>query len=142
MKKTLVAWIAMSAALLWAGCAHLDTTPPGPEDRVLTGQVTNNAGGADLPPNTEVTVLVIDLGQGIGKGEVLGEQTIKNPTQMPVPFRIEYRAADAVLRGSVNVEARISVAGRLRYLTKSAHPVTTGNVNDPHNVEVELAAKP
>lgn len=140
MKRFLLACAVVSWLGGLAGCASLDTTGPGSAERVLTGVVTNNAGGTELPPNTEVMVRVVDLARGEGRGEVLGEETIKNPRQMPVPFKIEFRAEDAVLRGSVAIEARISVGGRLRYTTVAGHPVTPGNVNDPHTVEVELAA--
>jgi uncharacterized lipoprotein YbaY len=61
---------------------------------------------------------------------------------MPVPFRIEFSADDALLRRGVNLEARISVAGRLRYTTTLAHPLTLANAGDSHVVEVALAKAP
>lgn len=130
----------LALAALWASCSHLDLTPPGSAERVLVGTVSTRSGG-ELPPNAEVTVRVMDLSSGSGRADVLGEQTITDARTMPVPFRIEYRAEDALLMRNVTVEARISVDGRLSYLTKTAHPLTLANVNDTHRVEVEPAVK-
>ncbi|HWL17019.1 MAG TPA: YbaY family lipoprotein [Opitutus sp.] len=137
--KALLFFLAASVALFAAGCANLDSFAPGPADRVLTGVITNNTGGGELPPNTEVTIRVVDLSRGEGRGEVLGEETIMNPARMPVSFRVEYTAEDQLLMRSVNVEARIAVGGRLRYTTVQGHPVTLANVNDSHVVVVEAA---
>ncbi len=140
MKLTPFPLLAVFFGFLIAGCDHLDTTPPAPADRILSGVVTNNA-QTELPADSEVTVRVLDVSRGESRSEVLGEQTIKNPGRMPVAFRIEYRAEDAILARGVTVDARISVGGRLRYTTASAHPVTLGNVHDSHVVEVALATK-
>lgn len=141
MKTSLVALLVVSFGFFSAGCGHLDTSSLGAADRVLTGYITNNTGGGELPANSEVWIRILDLSQGLDKGEVLGEETIMNPGRMPVNFRIEYRAEDAVLMRSVTVDARISVDGRLRYMTKTAHPITLGNVNDTHVVQVDVAGK-
>ncbi len=140
MKRTLLVFLATYLGLGLAACSHLDTTPRASADRVLTGVVSNNT-NAELPANSEVTVRVMDVSQGESRAEVLGEQTIENPGHMPVMYRIEFRAEDALLSRGVNVEARISVGGHLRYTTTSAHPVTPGNVNDSHPLEVTLTAK-
>lgn len=137
----LIGLLGIGLAAMVAGCAHLDTTPPASAERVLTGIVSNGT-NAPLPSNSEVTVRIVDLSRGEGRGEVLGEQTILNPGSMPVMFRIEYVAEDAVLRRSVNVEARVSVGGRLRYTTTTAHPVTMGNLSETHVLDVVLAQKP
>ena len=139
IKVTSLALFACSAGWLLSSCSHLDTSPPG-ADRVLTGTVTSRA-VVELPPNAEVTVRIVDLSLGVSRPDVLAEQTISGPTTMPVPFRIEYRADDAQLMRSVAVEARISIDGRLRYITKTAHPLTLSNVNDPHSIDVEPAGK-
>ncbi len=139
--KTIAAVLGVMAGLLGSGCEHLDTTVPGLGDRVLTGVVTNATGGGPLPDDTEVWIQVVDRGDGVQRTEVLGEATITNPGRLPVPFQIEFRAEDPVLRGSVEVEARISVRGRLTYMTKTAHPVTLANVGREMTVMVEVPAE-
>lgn len=144
MKTSFFVPLALAVACAVSGCGHLDTSFTNTADRVLTGVVSASAMGEGtmLPADAEVIVRVIDLGHGMGHGEELGEETIKGPVQMPVPFRIEYRAEDPVLLGSVNVEARISIGGQVRYLTMTGHPVTLGNANQSHVVVVEPARKP
>lgn len=123
-----------------AGCSHLDLAGPMNSDRVLVGTITART-PVDLPAGAEVIVRVVDLSKGEARAEVLGEQTIANPGSMPVAFRIEYRAEDTQLRATIDVDARISVGHRLVYMTTSRHPVTLGNVNDEHTVEVEPVSR-
>lgn len=139
MKKIAVALSLF--ALIFAGCSHLDTTAPGDADRVVTGVVT---AGSDesLPDHCEVWVRVLDVSHGEARPEVLGEQTITNPGHLPVPFKIEFRAEDAVLRQSVSIDARISVGRQLRYYTASRHPLSVSNVTEPQTVLVVPATQP
>lgn len=141
MKAFRPAFLALCVGAFVAGCTHLDLTPPGSSDRIVTGVVSNNT-NAPLPGDTEVVVRVVDVSRGEARAEVLGDQTIVNPGRMPVPFRIEFSAEDARLRRGINLEARISVGGRLRYTTTLAHPLTLANVPDSHVVEVSLAQSP
>ncbi len=141
MMKTIALVLCVMAGLLMSGCEHLDTTTSGFGDRVIEGVVTTASGGGPLPEGSEVWIQVVDRGDGVQRAEVLGEETIKNPGRMPVPFRIEFRAEDPVLRGSVEVEARISIRGRLTFMTKTAHPVTLGNVGSEMTVIVEVPAE-
>jgi uncharacterized lipoprotein YbaY len=139
MKTFSLALLVSVLGLMFAGCGHLDTTPPSSAERVLKGVV--NHANEDLPPGSEVTVRVLDLTRGNGRAEVLGETTVTNATKMPVPFTIEFTAEDGQLMRTVNVEARVSVGGHLRYTTTTGHPITLGNVNDSHVIEVQLATK-
>lgn len=141
MNRVLSIVSIVSLGWMLTACQHLDLAGSTSADRVLNGIVTSRDNG-QLPPNCEVTVRVLDLSQGENQPDVLGEQTIANPSAWPVPFRIEYRADDAVLLRNVTVDVRVSVAGRLRYTTRTAHPVTLGNFNDRHLIEVAPAAQP
>jgi len=132
-----------AALLAFAACKQLDLSSPSSTDRVLTGIVTTqNANPAELPRSAEVTVQIVDLSRGANQPEILGEQTIKSPAAWPVPFSIEFSADDALLLRGVGVDARVSVGGKLRYVTRIAHPVTVANVGEQHVVNVELAAQP
>lgn len=141
MMKTIAVVLCVLAGLMVSGCEHLDTSSTTLGDRVLEGVVTTVSGGGPLPEGSEVWIQVVDRGDGVGRAEVLGEETIKNPERMPVPFRIEFRAEDPVLRGNVEVEARISIRGRLTFMTKTAHPVTQANVDDLVTVIVEVPSE-
>lgn len=141
-------------ALFAAGCGHIDTTPAGDPDRVLTGAVRFDA---TLPAGAEVVVRVIappsseplraaanDLPLGarptMQRAErVLGEhrQTLGSGTMQPVPFEIEYHAEDAALRRGLNVEARISIGGKVRYRTINAHVLTLTSAPFKQDVSVQ-----
>lgn len=138
-KMRFPAVLVASLAVLAGACSHLDMSPPSSFDRVLTGVVDH--AGEDLPSGSEVVVRIVDDSAGVSRPEVLGEATIKNAAKMPVGFRIEYRAEDAQLMRSVNVEARVSIGGRLRFTTTTGHPITLGNVNDAQVISVQEAVK-
>lgn len=143
MKSSACAYVAAFGLLLaGAGCEHLDLATAGSPDRVLNG--TLNVPSA-LPAGTEVLVRLIDVaakdsapmpaGSDLPLGDrarpvavdrVLGEhrQKLETGTTQPVPFKIEYRAEDSVLRHGLTVEARISYGGKVRYRTLNAHVVT------------------
>jgi uncharacterized lipoprotein YbaY len=45
-----------------------------------------------------------------------------------VPFQLEFDADDDLLRHGLNIDARISVGGKVRCRTASAHGLTLGDV--------------
>ncbi|MBI4622141.1 MAG: YbaY family lipoprotein [Verrucomicrobia bacterium] len=143
MKSSSFLFVAAFGLLLaGAGCEHLDLASTGSPDRVLNG--TLNFPSA-LPAGTEVLVRLIDgaakdsalmpAGTDLPLGDrakpvavdrVLGEQRqkLETGTTQPVPFKIEYRAEDSVLRRGLTVEARVSYGGKVRFRTLNAHVVT------------------
>jgi len=133
--KRALAFLAAAAALALAGCGHLELSPEGDPSRVLTGQV-ELAAAESLPADAVVTVRVVDAAVPGMPPEVLGSQTIRNPGAAPIAFRVEYRAQDDVLRRGLNVEARVSVGGKVRYFNLSRYVVTLGNAADPHRIYV------
>jgi uncharacterized lipoprotein YbaY len=135
------------------GCQQLDVTPEGDPQRILTGTV-NLAGESLLPPNTEVVVRIVQNStvEHAAKGDlpiaaasaaremperVLAEQVIRAPGVQPVPFQLEYRADDATLRHGLNVDVRVSFAGKVRYRTLNAHLLTLSSAPFPHTVWVQ-----
>jgi uncharacterized lipoprotein YbaY len=139
MKYPKILGAVLAAGLLVSGCSNLDVTAPSPEDRVLTGTVNYDLAVA-LPADAVVTVRIIDASNPAVPLNVLGETTIANPGGPPIPFRIEFRASDQTLAHQVRVDARIAIGGKLRFHSVAGHPVTPGNVNDPHAVLVEPTA--
>jgi uncharacterized lipoprotein YbaY len=160
MKISPMFFFAACAALLaGAGCSHLDVTPDGDPNRVITGTVNFRA-DIVLPSDAVVVVRVLDTA-GVEQmrtaaakdlpimnqpkpefvPEVLGEQTITAPVAGPVPFRIEYRADDNLVRHGLNVDARISYGGKVRFRTANAHVITPSNANNSHEVWVEPAGR-
>jgi uncharacterized lipoprotein YbaY len=70
---------------------------------------------------------------------ILGSQTIRNPGATPVDFRVEYQADDETLRRGLNIEARISWGGTLRFYNRNGYAVSLGNATDVHRVSVNPA---
>jgi hypothetical protein len=163
MKKShLLTGCAALAAALGVGCSHLDFAAPGDPDRVLVGTVSYSG---TIPDNAEVLVRVVDRNpppananpltppgqmpqfnrpvtatistEAVVAQQELGVQIIKHPGPSPVPYRIEYRAEDEVLRHGVNIEVRISYDGRVRMFNSNQYSVTLPDVKDPHPVEAD-----
>jgi uncharacterized lipoprotein YbaY len=132
MKSSLL--IAVAAFAL-CGCGQMDLTPEGDPGRVLTGTVDLGEEVA-LPADATVTVRVVETADAGMAPQVLGSQTISNPGVAPIEFHIEYRAEDEVLRRGLNVEARISYGGKVRFYNVNRYAVTLGNAADPHRITV------
>ncbi len=136
--KPILGLLSAVAALGLAGCGQLDLTPEGDPSRVLTGQVEIGE-SIPLPADAVITVRVVDATAVGMPPQVLGSQTIKNPGVAPVTFRVEYRADDETLRRGLNVEARVSFGGKIRYFNLNRYAVTLGNAADPHRINVNPA---
>ena len=54
-------------------------------------------------------------------------------------FRVVYRADDELLRKGLNIEARVSFGGKVRYFNLNHYAVTLGNAADPHRITVNPA---
>ncbi len=155
MKRLALLSAAVVLGLGLFGCGHVDLTPESDPNRVLTGTVNVRM---DLlpPPDTEVVVRLVEppdvtaapaaVAKDVVIGErgtrerpeqVVAEQVIRAPASMPVSFRLEYRADDAQLRRGLNLEARISWGGRLRFRNIEAQAVILSNSTQPQTIWVE-----
>jgi uncharacterized lipoprotein YbaY len=152
--KSLVLLVACVLGLVVAGCEAVDLAPAGNPERVLTGAVRAPAA---LPAGAEVVVRVVDTatsspptmmnndlpivdrGRPIPAERILGEsrQKLTAGTIDPVPFQIEYHAEDSELRRGLNVDVRVTIDGRVRYRTISAHVLTLGSAPFPQEVPVQ-----
>jgi uncharacterized lipoprotein YbaY len=153
--KRFLALAAVGFALFTLGCGHVDLTPESDPDRVLTGTVNVHM---DLlpPPDAEVVVRLVELpdvtaastraqkdvvigdnGTRERPESVVAETVIHAPATLPIPFRLEYHASDALLRRGLNVEARISWGKQLRFRTLDAQVVTLATANTPLTVWAE-----
>lgn len=134
MRRSLAS-IAVGATLALSACGQLDLAPEGDPGRVVTGQVALSDGAA-LPPGSIVTVRIVDESVTGAPPDVLGSQTLSNPASTPVAFRVVYRAEDDVLRRGLNIEARVSIDGKVRYFTMNHYALNLGNAAEPHRITV------
>jgi uncharacterized lipoprotein YbaY len=133
--KGALALFASAVALGLSGCGQLNVAPEGNPDRVLTGTIELSDAAA-LPADAEAVVRVVDSSDASAPPKVLGSETVRNLGTPPVEFRVEYRAEDEQLRRGLNVEARISYGGKVRYYNMNHYVVTFGNAADPHRISV------
>jgi uncharacterized lipoprotein YbaY len=134
--KTARLIIALAALTALAGCGQMDFTPEGNPARVLSGEISLGDAMA-LPADAVVTVRVVDSNTSGMPPRVLGAQTINNPGASPVTFRVEYNAADELLRLGLNIEVRVSFGGKVQYFNRNHYAVTLGNVSDTHRISVD-----
>ena len=110
-----------------------------------------------LPPDAEVVVRVLD-GSGVDQTRaaanrnlpataaaqvsasptLLAEKKVAvTPGSNALPFRLEFTASDDALQHGLNIEARISYGGAVRFRTVSAQVVTLTTVaRNPYEVRV------
>ncbi|MFZ9681876.1 MAG: YbaY family lipoprotein [Cephaloticoccus sp.] len=118
-----------------AGCAGvgaLTETRP-----AMTGTVAFRERLA-LPAAAVLTVRLLDLTKPDGPAVVLAERSISNPGQSPLPFTVPYPFGGIVADRRYVIEARIEVAGRLRFFSAEPHAVTPANAAQPHDILVVM----
>lgn len=160
MKTSPLSLFAACVALFaGAGCANIEIVKEGDPNRVVNGTVEFRSEIA-LPADAELVVRVIDLAgsaqmraaatRDLPLGDrvktepvpdVLGEKKITGFKGGSIPFSIAYIADDNLLRHGLNIDARISFGGKVRFRTANAHIITLGNAEYPHQVWVELASR-
>jgi uncharacterized lipoprotein YbaY len=155
----LLLFAACAAFLTGPACSHIEITQEGDPHRTVSGTVEFRSDLA-LPADAVVVVRLVDLAgteqmratanRDLPLGDrakadpvpqVLGEQTITGAKGGSIPFHIEFMADDRLLRHGLNLDARISFGGKVRFRTASGHVVTLGNVEYPHTVWLELASR-
>jgi uncharacterized lipoprotein YbaY len=129
--------LAAGFALAGAGCDHLDLGHvEGDPNHTVSGTV-HVRGDAALPADAKAVVRVVDPSNPTLPPQVLGEQEIDHPGQPPIAFQVAYKATDEQLLHGLNVEARISYGGSVRFYTLSQVSFNSGNQSDPQVVWVD-----
>jgi putative lipoprotein len=140
LKITLPLLIAAAALLAGAGCDHLamGQVDAGPLNRTVTGTVRVRSEAA-LPPDAKIAVRVLDTANPALPPQVLGEQELTQAGQPPFAFQVDYKASDAQLEHGLNVEARVSFGGSLRFFTLNQVAIHTDTAHDPQVIWVDPA---
>jgi putative lipoprotein len=134
----LVAWfgvgvagmIGVTACLLLAGCQSPEkdgaSSISAPARAGELRGTVNFRQATMLVPGMAVEVKLVDASRGDGSGETLGATTIREPRNLPVPFVLNYEPARIDPRRRYEVQARVMVDGRVRWINTTAYPVLTG----------------
>jgi len=131
--------LALLATLGLAACAgHLDLSGEGDPARVVQGEI-RFGDGTPLPADATATVRVVDARQQ--PPAVLGAENLGHLGTPPIAFRIEFQADDERLRQGLNLEARVSYGGKVRYFNLNRYVVTPGNLADLHRVDMNPVSR-
>jgi uncharacterized lipoprotein YbaY len=112
-----------------------------PEDAVVVVRIVDLAGTAQMRATASRDLPLGDRAKADPVPQVLGEQTIAGAKGSSIPFHLDFTADDSLLRHGLNLEARISFGGKVRFRTAAGHVVTLGNVEYPHTVWLEPASR-
>ena len=106
-------------------------------DAAVTGTVTYRERIA-LTPGATLIVQIRDTSYADASAELIAEQVISDPGQVPISFDVDYDPDDIDSRNTYSVSARIEESdGRLAFINDTAYDVITrGN---PKKVDMVLA---
>ncbi len=160
LKQILIAAIGLSVLLFASAACGNGSSPPDPTPEVTTPevmptQVTTTEVTSGRSPNAAVTGTVTyrerlalspgaelvmelrDVSYVDAAAPLIARQTISNPGQVPITFRVEYNRDDVDPRNTYGISARVIEAdGRLAFTNDTAYDVITrGN---PSKVDMLL----
>ena len=134
LTRNLSTFFAIVALLILAAACQ---TAPGPSDATLeipTGREPNAAVSGTvtyreriaLTPGASLVVELRDVSLADAAAPLIARQTIANPGQVPINFKVEYSREDINSRNTYAIQARIVEAdGRLAFINDTAHNVIT-----------------
>jgi len=127
-----------------AGAARAEAAAPLAANRVqqmaeLTGRITYRTRQA-LPAGAVIEVRLLDVSRADAPAETLARvEIVTRGEQVPVPFTLRYDVARIESSRRYTVQVTISVDGRVRFRTTSAHAVLTGGAPA---ADVEVVVEP
>lgn len=119
---TLIALVILAFTGVQAGTQTSEPQKPEVEMKTLEGTVRYRERMA-LPAGADLEVKLVDVSRADAPAEVLAESRTQPDGQVPLPYRLDYRAADIVEGRSYALQARITFQGQLIYITTSRHSV-------------------
>ena len=105
-------------------------------DAAVTGTVTYRERIA-LTPGARLIVQIRDTSYADAPAELIAEQVVSDPGQVPIKFKVPYDPDDIDSRNVYSVSARIEESdGRLAFINDTAYDVITGG--SPKRVDMVL----
>ena len=90
-----------------------------------------------LTPDATLIVQIRDTSYADASAELIAEQVISDPGQVPISFEVDYHPDDIDSRNTYSVSARIEESdGRLAFINDTAYDVITGG--NPNWVDMVL----
>ena len=137
--------VTLSVALLGALACQGDSSSSNSTTTVASGKRPNASVSGSvtyrerlaLTPGARLEVQLRDTSYQDTASELIAEQVIENPGQVPIDFKLEYNRSDLDDRNTYSLQARIVEAdGRLAFINDTAYDdITRGN---PSKVDMLL----
>jgi putative lipoprotein len=121
VRRPAAAAAALLCALLVAGCSMSEPAAGGGGTAVLEGKATYRERIA-LPPGAVFEASIQDVAIADAPATLLARTRFTPEGQVPIAFRIEYDPAKLDPRARYALSARITVDGRLRWITDQYYP--------------------
>ncbi|MDE2824122.1 MAG: YbaY family lipoprotein [Chloroflexota bacterium] len=145
LKNALLPVISISIVLLALAACGGDSTPANATVEVPSGKSPNASVSGTvtyreriaLSPGAQLVVSLRDVSLQDAAAPLIARQTIDNPGQVPIKFKVEYNRDDIDSRNTYGISARIIESdGRLAFTNDTAYDVITrGN---PSKVDMLL----
>ena len=108
----------------------------------VTGTVTYSE-QIELTPGATLIVQIRDTSYADAAAELIAEQVISDPGQVPIKFEVDYDPDDINSRNTYSVSARIEESdGRLAFVNDTAYDVITGGNPKKVNMVLVLVEPP
>lgn len=91
-----------------------------------------------LPPGAEILVQLADVSLADAPARIIAEQTIKPAGQVPVPFSLSFDPADIIPGRTYTLQARITVANTLWFITDTRHAIDPLAAGGPQTIVVKM----
>ncbi len=122
--RTTVVLLIAVISIIAAGCAVAGSRLGSSSS--VSGTVTYRERIA-LAPDATLIVQIRDTSYADASAQLIAEQVISDPGQVPVSFEVDYDADDIDSRNTYSVSARIEESdGRLAFINDTAYDVITG----------------
>jgi putative lipoprotein len=121
---------------LAAAALALPASPALATGRALRGQVSYRERIA-LPPEALLEVRLVDVSRADAPARSLAVTRVKTRHRMPIPYRLRFDEARIQRGHTYALEARITVHGKLWFITTTRHTALAGNA-DETNILVEF----
>lgn len=126
--------------LALVGCANVDLNPIPDLNRVVTGTVSF-AEPATLPSDAVIVVRVLETSRSDGMSKIIGEQIIRGGGNSPIPYKVEFRAVDALVQRGMNIEARVAYDGRVQLFNAENYAISAADISTPKEIAVEKISR-
>ena len=136
----LIQWVLLLAVTLIVGTTAMIVGAIPAQAETVTGSAQYRERIA-LPPNAVFTAQLLDVSLADTPSVEIGRAVIEPAGNPPYRFRINYDAKQIKPGHTYTVSARVTVNGKLMFVTDKTHPVLTAGSPDSVNILMKMASR-